>query len=573
MATTTNKSRPLITVVFSKDRPLQLDSAIRSMFLRCADPELMQVHVLYTTSSAYQEGLYRQLQLEHPGVAFRRQQHFRRDVLDLIARAPYVAFVVDDTMFTSSFSVRTAIRELESSDLAIGFSLRLGANTTYCYTVDAPQDPPAFTTRGPGVLAFPWPGASLDFGYPFDLSSSIYRSRDLETPLGRMRFDNPNEMEAQLAATAPTAGRRRPELLCLERSAAFSIPANLVQTVARNRSGTRPDKSPERLAAAFERGARIDVASYADFPNVACHQDVALQIREKDPPDPSVSVIIPCYQQAEFLGEAVASVVAQTMTDWEIVIVDDGSADDTAQTARRLIEAYPDRRNPLSRAAQSGRVGGSEQRHRPLHGAIHPAPRRGRHAQASASGANRGPARQGSVDFDRLHRLRADGRRSADRSHRRVGPAPPVRGQSAGLLLPAPTRTLGCSRRIQHQTSRLRGLRLLARLPGNRGRGTPDSRNRCSSTEPDLARAPSGPLRAAADCAAIWRGITRRCSRDAADLPASCNGGGADYAHAPVHWSAVRPRPDSDHRLCALSTEAGQRRRPNSFSVVEFQAR
>ncbi len=69
---------------------------------------------------------------------------------------------------------------------------------------------------------------------------------------------------------------------------------------------------------------------------------------------PRVSVVIPCYRQARFLSEAVASVVAQTFTDWEIVIVDDGSPDDTAVVAQLLIAAHPDRRIRLIRQENRG---------------------------------------------------------------------------------------------------------------------------------------------------------------------------------------------------------------------------
>lgn len=58
-------------------------------------------------------------------------------------------------------------------------------------------------------------------------------------------------------------------------------------------------------------------------------------------PEPLVSVLIPAYNAASTLGETLASVCGQTYRNLEIIIVDDGSSDDTAALAGRLSRNDP----------------------------------------------------------------------------------------------------------------------------------------------------------------------------------------------------------------------------------------
>jgi glycosyltransferase involved in cell wall biosynthesis len=67
-------------------------------------------------------------------------------------------------------------------------------------------------------------------------------------------------------------------------------------------------------------------------------------------PTPTFSVVIPAYNTADTLGEAINSVLAQTRQDFEIVVVDDGSSDDTAMVA----EGFTDRRVRVYRQENAG---------------------------------------------------------------------------------------------------------------------------------------------------------------------------------------------------------------------------
>ncbi len=51
--------------------------------------------------------------------------------------------------------------------------------------------------------------------------------------------------------------------------------------------------------------------------------------------NPIVSVIIPCFNQAQYLGETLSSVLNQTFTNWLCIIVDDGSTDNSKDIAKK----------------------------------------------------------------------------------------------------------------------------------------------------------------------------------------------------------------------------------------------
>ncbi|MCW2119436.1 glycosyltransferase family 2 protein [Flavobacterium sp. 7A] len=51
--------------------------------------------------------------------------------------------------------------------------------------------------------------------------------------------------------------------------------------------------------------------------------------------NPLVSIIVPCYNQAHFLDEALQSVLEQTYPNWECIIVNDGSPDHTEKVAKQ----------------------------------------------------------------------------------------------------------------------------------------------------------------------------------------------------------------------------------------------
>ncbi len=337
-----HRARPVRCIILSKDRPLQLDGTLRSLEWSCADLESADVHVLFKGSTTRFAAGYRVLASQHPKVSMYLEADFKADLIRLVSGSDYVFFVVDDTLFVGELSLTAAVRALDGDPKCLGFSYRLGRNTTYCYSLDKPQRLPAFTTLDSGCLSFDWTAAEHDFAYPIEVSSSMYRTADVLPLIQRLPHGNPNTLEAALSQEASAFRRSHPRLACYEHSVAVSVPANIVQTAWTNRVDGRAALAPDALLRRYEGGERLDVKHYRGLIPNACHQELDL-VFQRDPTVPTVSVVIPCYDQAQYLPDAVRSVVAQTFTDWEIVIVDDGSPDDTAEVAGRLRIGFGER--------------------------------------------------------------------------------------------------------------------------------------------------------------------------------------------------------------------------------------
>jgi glycosyltransferase involved in cell wall biosynthesis len=66
-----------------------------------------------------------------------------------------------------------------------------------------------------------------------------------------------------------------------------------------------------------------------------------------------VSVVIPCFRQAHFLADAIESVLRQSYERFEVIVVNDGSPDDTAAVASRYPVRYVEQQNAGLAAARN----------------------------------------------------------------------------------------------------------------------------------------------------------------------------------------------------------------------------
>jgi hypothetical protein len=293
----------VLTLIFSKDRPLQLQATLASFALHCQEAAQTPITVLHRASSeAFAQG-YAQLRQEFQGrllIDWVEERSFRHDLLACLREPPpssrwrrsldrlrlrswrpsceQLLFLVDDNIFVRPFSLRSIVEALEQQPSAIGFSLRVGHNTTRCYSMNCDQPLPDFQPVASG-LRFRWVGQTGDFGYPLEVSSSVYRLADLIGLLRTLPYTNPNRLEQVLSSSSSLFALSKPDLLCFEQSVAFCAPINKVQTILDNRAGESDSYSSEALLGRFLEGQRVDVEALRDFVPRAAHVEIDLPLQ------------------------------------------------------------------------------------------------------------------------------------------------------------------------------------------------------------------------------------------------------------------------------------------------------
>ena len=155
------------------------------------------------------------------------------------------------------------------------------------------------------------------------------------------------ELAAQIRAELPLAGIVTPRIADREDSAIRPEPSRAVQQAAAFTTISQLPHASHRTQDFFARlyaavpGVTLDLGrDLARIPETLTRfirtGATSPRPRMAAPPRPLVSVVIPVFNGARFIGDAVEAVVGQGYPSTEIIVVDDGSTDDTGAVVRAL---------------------------------------------------------------------------------------------------------------------------------------------------------------------------------------------------------------------------------------------
>lgn len=136
------------------------------------------------------------------------------------------------------------------------------------------------------------------------------------------------------------------------------------------RAGTRRVDSYRPLIDTLETICKIYVENPAEVAerlcqsaNLSCNPEALFQYT-KSRPYPAISVIVPAYNAEDTIRETLESVLAQSFSDFEIIVIDDGSSDRTVEVVKSIdddrlrVYSYPNAGQGESRNRGAGHASG-----------------------------------------------------------------------------------------------------------------------------------------------------------------------------------------------------------------------
>src|SRR5262249_7438799 len=158
---------------------------------------------------------------------------------------------------------------------------------------------------------------------------------------GRAGIDSrlPGPIDRTHLAEADRSGTVRSGVTATPRSITTRPPCSVCILLSSGRLGRDKEFQTRR------RGGRLplmstlfsgtDVDRGSGYPALRSRlNESRLTVRGFVTPDPTISIVTPAYNASEFVAETITSALGQTWRDFELLIVDDGSTDDTLSIAR-----------------------------------------------------------------------------------------------------------------------------------------------------------------------------------------------------------------------------------------------
>jgi len=272
-------NKEVVSLIFSKDRALQLQAMLESFYIHCVDKEKMDVYVLYKCSVEEYVHQYDQLQKQFPGIKFVVETDLSEDINEILEGHEYVFFQVDDNIIFDTVEASVATKYLEED--VIGFSFRLGENITYCYMLRSEQKLPNFIELSDEVVKYNWIEEEFDFGYPLEVSSSVYRVLDVRPYLTKQNLTHLTMVEGILNKNKKDFELKKPFLACCKESKMFSLPLNNTSGAKNNRAGELRYYTERELANFFDSGKRIRIENLFDKSIVSCHQEFPIVFEDR----------------------------------------------------------------------------------------------------------------------------------------------------------------------------------------------------------------------------------------------------------------------------------------------------